>query len=194
MRNKYIKKLISNIYNFKFEIAAYLLSLIGLAKTKIFFDKNKTNRLEIGSGLTAKKDGFATSDLSFKVDYPYDLRLGLPFPNESVDLIYSEHVLEHFSHEDLIFLLKDCCRVLKPSGTFSVAVPNTKIYLDAYLNPNEFDYTKYCSYDFGLSYKSKIDYVNYIFYMGGEHRYMFDEDNILLILKDVGFKYVKLRI
>jgi predicted SAM-dependent methyltransferase len=153
------------------------------------------NKLEIGIGNSRKKNGFISSDLSFKTDFPYDLRLGLPFPNESIDLIYSEHVLEHFSYDDLIFLLKDCYRVLKPKGIFSLAIPNAKLYIDAYFNSEKFHFQeKYCRYkEFKLSYRSRLDYVNYIFYMDGHHRYMFDEESILIILTDIGFNNVRLR-
>lgn len=177
----------------KFETLSYLYSLIGLIKTKLIFKRNKVNSLEIGLGESKKKKGFITSDLNLKTDFPYDLRLGLPFPNESIDLVYSEHVLEHFSYGDLISLLKDCYRVLKPNGVFSLVVPNARKYIEGYFHPEIMDVEKDCVYQFGLSYKSKIDYVNYIFYMDGQHRYMFDEENILTILSEIGFKDVKLR-
>lgn len=193
MISRHIKRLKEIYRSVKFEITSYLISLVGLMKAKLAFDKKKVNKLEIGLGNSRKKEGFITSDLNLKTDYPYDLRMGLPFGKDSIDMIYSEHVLEHFSYKDLIFLLKDCYRVMKPNGVFSVAIPNAKIYLNAYANSEPFDQKKYCSYQFGLSYKNKIDYVNYIFYMDGEHRHMFDEESVVTILSEVGFNNVKLR-
>lgn len=190
---KYVNRLKGSYAVIKFEIYSQVCTLIGIVKSKLFFNKNKLTKLEIGVGNTARKNGFITSDISFKTDFPFDLRLGLPFPDSSIDLIYAEHVLEHFEYNDLVYLLKACHRVLKPDGIISVVVPDAKIYLKAYFQPEAFDYKKYCLYDFGLSYKYKIDYVNYMFYMGGHHRYMFDEESILTILKDVGFKNVCLR-
>lgn len=193
MFNIFIKKLKTSYWFLLFEINTFICSFVGVVKSKLFFNKSKRNKLEIGVGNSRKKEGFITSDIDLKTDYPYDLRYGLPFPDESIDFIYAEHVLEHFSYSDLISLLKDCQRALKSGGVFSIVIPNARIYLNAYAHPEHFDFKKYCAWDFGLSYKSKIDYVNYIFYMGGQHRYMFDEDNILIILKDIGFNSVRLR-
>ncbi len=187
---------IKGIYRtIQFEISSYFFSLIGLLKSKLFFDKNQTNNLEIGLGTSEKKEGFITSDINLATDFPYDLRMGLPFPDASIDFIYSEHVLEHFSYNDLILLLQDCYRVLKENGIFRLVVPNAAIYLNAYSQKEKIDddfKKKYCRYEFGLSYKSPIDYVNYIFYMNGEHRHMFDPDSILVILSELGFKNVHL--
>ncbi len=193
MSKRYFARLSHTFALVRFEIRAYGLSLVGLVKSKVFFDKNKVNKLEIGAG-NVRKNGFITLDLSRKTDFPFDLRIGLPFPDESLDFIYSEHVMEHFSYDDLRALLKDCYRALKPSGIFSAAIPNARIYLDAYLHPANFDREKYCQYkQYHLAYKSRIDFVNYIFYMNGHHRYMFDEDNIQSVLTDVGLRNVRLR-
>ena len=178
---------------FKFELLCHFCSLYGALKAKLFFDEKNTNKLEIGIGSSQKKNGFISSDINCSTDYPYDLRLGLPFPDASIDFIYAEHVLEHFDYKDLLNLVKDCYRVLKPNGEFSVVVPDAAIYLKAYNNPDSFDYRKYCLYEFGLTYKTKIDYVNYIFYMDGHHRYMFDKVNLLVILSDCGFRQVSTR-
>jgi predicted SAM-dependent methyltransferase len=193
INNKYARRLKSSYAVIRFEISSNICSLIGILKSKLFFNKDRVNNLELGVGNSKRKKAFITSDISLKTDFPYDLRLGLPFPEKSIDFIYAEHVLEHFNYDELTHLLMDCYRVLKPSGILSLVVPNASIYLNAYFHPKDFDFKTFCAWDFGLSYKFKIDYVNYIFYMGGHHRYMFDEENILVILKDIGFNNVHLR-
>lgn len=147
------------------------------------------HNLELGAGNT-RRSGFFTVDLSLSADFPYDLRAGLPFQKNSIDFIYGEHVLEHFSIQDLLNLLKECYRVLKPGGRLSVVVPDASIYINAYSKNDLFDKENYCLFEFGLPYKTKIDYLNYIFYMGGHHRYMFDTENMLAILTLCGFKNV----
>lgn len=191
--NRFLKRLKEICSIFIFELFSYLYSIIGLIKTRFVFRKDNINKLEIGAGKSPKKSGFITSDLSLKTDFPFDLRMGLPFPDESIDLIYAEHVIEHFNFKDLIILLNDCYRVLKNRGILSLAVPNIRIWVDAYYKDEELNLKKYCGYIFGLTYKSKIDYLNYIFYMDGQHRHMFDEDSMLVILRDVGFKDAHIR-
>ena len=193
MRSRYPGRLRESCALVRAEARTHLCSLVGLVKARLFFDKRRVNRLEIGPGGVKTKEGFITSDLSFRTDFPYDLRLGLPFPDESLDLIYSEHVLEHFRYPDLVALLRDCYRTLKPNGVFSLAVPNARIYLEAYSHPETFDARTYCTYDTGLSLRTPIDYVNYMSYMGGEHRHMFDEESILALLGQIGLREVRLR-
>jgi predicted SAM-dependent methyltransferase len=65
----------------------------------------------------------------------WDLQEDLPFPDESFDVVYHSHVLEHFSKTDGIQLLSRCRRVLKPDGVIRVVVPDleriARLYLEA---------------------------------------------------------------
>lgn len=45
-------------------------------------------------------------------------------PNESVELIYACHVLEHFGRDDIYRVLKEWFRVLKTDGILRVSVPD----------------------------------------------------------------------
>lgn len=151
-------------------------------------------KVELGSGKRPGMEDWNSIDLGSDSDIQIDLSLPLPFPDNCVTKIYSSHLLEHFSYpKPMTDLLEECYRILKPGGVFSVAVPNAKIYLDAYFSSEEFEYKKYCVHDAGLTFKSRIEYVNYIAYMGGHHRHMFDEENLVIILSDVGFKNVRIR-
>ena len=48
----------------------------------------------------------------------------LRFQNESVDFIYSSHLLEHIYPNDCINFLKECRRILKPGGTMRHCFPD----------------------------------------------------------------------
>ncbi|MFO7033224.1 hypothetical protein B9T07_26245 [Limnospira fusiformis CCALA 023] len=123
-----------------------------------------------------------------------DLRNPLPFPDESVAEIYSSHILEHFLYPyQMGEILKECYRILKKGGIFRVCVPNSRIYIEAYLNPENFDSERYCQYKPAYDYKSPIDYINYIAYMAGHHYHMFDESNLICVFSQAGFDHVKLR-
>jgi predicted SAM-dependent methyltransferase len=50
-----------------------------------------------------------------------DLR---PFPDDSVDLVYASHCLEHFSHREVNRVLTEWRRVLKPNGILRLGVPD----------------------------------------------------------------------
>lgn len=69
----------------------------------------------------------------------------LPFDDGSVHLIYSSHVIEYFDRTEVMVLLTEWHRVLKPDGLLRIAVPDfemmselyvrRKIELDKFLGP-----------------------------------------------------------
>ena len=148
--------------------------------------------LELGAGPVKGKNGWLTIDVNEGADLTWDLNLPLPFPDESVCKIYSSHLLEHFFYRDLVRLLADCHRVLKRGGSFSVCVPDASIYVRAYMNskaPGVVQWEPAVIPDSDC----KMDWLNYIAYMNGHHRYMFDTENLLRVLRNAGFSDVQSR-
>jgi len=56
------------------------------------------------------------------------------FENDSVDLIYASHVIEYFDRGEVLLLLAEWKRVLKPNGILRLAVPNFATLSKLYLN------------------------------------------------------------
>lgn len=53
-------------------------------------------------------------------------------PDESVDLIYNCHVLEHFKRRDVQRVLREWRRVLKPAGVLRISVPDFEKLCEVY--------------------------------------------------------------
>jgi predicted SAM-dependent methyltransferase len=153
---------------------------------------NDNVKIELGAGEKKGGNGWITVDINNKCDIYWDLRCPLPFPNFSVDMIYSSHLLEHFYYKDLEKLLNECFRILKKGGAFSTCVPNARIYIEKYMT-GAFDYDKYLQYRPAVISHSKIDIVNYIAYMDGHHRHMFDENGLVELLKHANFINITIR-
>lgn len=149
-------------------------------------------KLEFGSGRKLGVSGWTTVDL-YGADINYDLRRGIPLPDSSVDAIYSSHLLEHMPYKSLLSFLQECRRVFKSGGIFSVCVPNAKLYIEAYLSNTNYRAISSCYQPAVVDTGSFIDQVNYVAYMGGEHMYMFDEENLVNILIKSEYKNVALR-
>ena len=147
--------------------------------------------LELGAGDKKGKEGWVTIDVTKNCDIFWDLRKGLPFPDESIAKIYSSHFFEHLSFKESQQLLDECRRVLVSGGTFSICVPNARLYIEAYLKPDSMVENRFFKHAYNNT--TRIDYVNYTAYMGGDHRYMFDEENLLHILKSKAFRNAHLR-
>lgn len=58
-----------------------------------------------------------------KPDYRCDLR-HLPVEDESFDVVYSRHVLEHFGRAELMKVLGEWTRILRVGGEFRLSSPN----------------------------------------------------------------------
>ena len=128
-----------------------------------------------------------TLDQSLACDIYCDLTKGLPFPDDSINMIYSSHVFEHFTYLEGQALLKESLRVLVPGGIFSIAVPNARLYIDSYLNDLALDNPNFFRFKPAYNNTTRIDFVNYCAYMDGRHKYMFDEENLLFRLRESGF-------
>ena len=86
--------------------------------------------LNLGCG-NAKMDDFINIDFDEKVKPDLNINLGnsvLPYSDESVDYVYSNHFFEHITREETNFLLKELYRVLKKGSCIEICVPH-------YLNP-----------------------------------------------------------
>jgi len=161
------------------------------AKVREFVASGKPIDLDIGAG-DASRPGWVTLDISDGCDLYWDLRRGIPFPDGSVRRVYSSHLFEHMDYEAGQVLLGEVMRVLEPGGEVSVCVPNARLYIDAYLGVRELS----PDHDFwepALQGREGISLINYVAYMGGEHKCLFDIDSLLARLQLAGFVDVAAR-
>ena len=61
-----------------------------------------------------------------------NLLKGIPFEDNSFDVVYHSQVLEHFPPETGTFLVNECFRVLKPGGFIRIVVPDLENIVDEY--------------------------------------------------------------
>jgi predicted SAM-dependent methyltransferase len=99
---------------------------------------NSVRKLNLGCGTTYRKDwiNIDIAPISAEV-LPFNLKEGIPFPNNSFDAVYHSHVLEHFSRQQGETLIKECTRVLKPKGILRVAIPDLEKIVREYLKKLE---------------------------------------------------------
>jgi predicted SAM-dependent methyltransferase len=113
----------------------------------------------------------------------------LPFDDESVDLIYASHVLEHVEWTCTDFALGEAWRALKPGGSIEIWVP-------------DFDYIVQCyrAQKMGDDWRREnwqgdfMRWVNGRLFAYGDawnhHRCMFDFDYLDKCLRTAGFAKV----
>jgi predicted SAM-dependent methyltransferase len=62
-----------------------------------------------------------------------NLLKGIPFNNDTFDMVYHSHAIEHFSKQDAPKFLKECYRVLKPNGIIRIAFPDLEQMVSHYI-------------------------------------------------------------
>lgn len=87
--------------------------------------------LNLGSG-SRKLPGFINIDIEPGADKVFDITKGLPFENNSVDGIYSEHFIEHITQAEGIALLRECRRILRAHGVLRIATPDLDVMVQEY--------------------------------------------------------------
>lgn len=63
----------------------------------------------------------------------HDLRKGIPLEDQTADVVYHSHVLEHIDRAVVPAFFAEVLRVLKPGGIHRVVVPDLERYAEEYL-------------------------------------------------------------
>lgn len=64
----------------------------------------------------------------------HDLKKGIPFADNSFDVVYHSHVLEHFPKVEALTFIRECYRVLRPQGILRVVVPDLEQIVRMYVH------------------------------------------------------------
>lgn len=119
-----------------------------------------------------------------RLDLRWDLRRGVPFPDESVDAVFSEHLLEHLPLEAGLHLLAECYRVLRPSGILRIGVPDLGRYVRSYVDGDTF-----ISMVRPGRPTPALALIEPFFRHG--HRSMYDFETLRLALSEAGFNEIE---
>ena len=132
------------------------------------------------------------------IDLCWDIRQGIPLASGSMQGIFSEHCLEHFSLPTVRFVLKEFRRLLQPSGTLRLVLPDAGLYLGLYAQRVAGEISPPFPYedaDRRCGLRSPLVSVNRLFYLDRDssagHRCMFDADLLAELLVEAGFQEVE---
>jgi len=163
------------------------------------YKERKDLRVNIGSGSEGKA-GWENIDMyrGKGVTCVYDCRTSLPFADNSVNFIFTEHFFEHIDYiDDVPGFLSECFRVLKPGGAIRIIVPDGEGFLRAYCEEGWAAFGKkremaedQIDVGFGWRYNTKMELVNFIFRQDIQHRFIYDYPTLEYVLRRAGFTKV----
>lgn len=126
-----------------------------------------------------------------------DVRKKLPFDDESVDFIYSSHLIEHLRKNEAEKVLRECFRVLKRGGLIRLVIPDLELMARNYIKEvenirNNKEKKEYFPSEIfldmlGMGERTKTPLILKIFSSGSIHRWMYDQFSLTALLESCGF-------
>ncbi len=119
--------------------------------------------------------------------YVHDLTRPFPWAGESVDAVYSSHMLEHLTRAQGREFLRECHRVLRKGGVIRIIVPDLHVLVEEYrrgaVRADEFVERLGVLYGTGGSgIRSRLAHLIHF-----PHQCMYDTATLVGILREIGF-------
>ena len=141
--------------------------------------------LNIGCG-RQHLSGFVNMDIEQPYDVKLDATQGLPYQDQTVDGVYSEHFFEHLTQTEGLAFLRECRRVLKLDGRIRVAMPDLDEEVRRYVS------TDWRGDDgiFNLGFEwvaNRCEMLNIGMREWG-HKYLYNEEELVRVARMAGFE------
>lgn len=132
--------------------------------------------------------GWINVDLIGKgADVTWDIRRPLPFPDASVEAVFTEHVLEYMPYSVVIGVLREIRRSLVPGGVARVVLPDAGFYARHYATGDADEVLRRMR----PGRPTPLLVLREVFQEYG-HRTAFDADTLVLLFRAAGFDAVEL--
>jgi predicted SAM-dependent methyltransferase len=160
-----------------------------------YLAEHQTRKLHIGCGFN-NLENWLNSDC-----FPHsnnvlhlDARETFPFKDNQFDYIFSEHMIEHVSFTNGLYMLKECYRILNKNGKIRVSTPNLQFLIDLYRSNKSDIQNNYIRWSTDAFLKNAPIYdatfVINNFVRDWGHLFIYDERTLRFSLESVGFKNI----
>ena len=168
--------------------------LTGTDKRKIsqYLSRHSIKKLHLGCGYHPIA-GWLNSDLfpQSKEVVVVDATKKFPFPSDTFDYIFSEHMIEHMPYQYGQRMLQECYRVIKPGGSIRISTPDLAFLISLYGKSRthlQDNYIKWATDEFMDDAPAYCDtFVINNFVRDWGHTFIYDEKTLRLALKLAGF-------
>ena len=161
--------------------------------TRAYLSQSPSPRLHIGCG-DNHLEGWLNTELTPRGDQIFlDATKPFPFSNDSFDLIYTEHMIEHIPHASARQMVGECRRVLRPGGTLRVVTPDMaflRSLLDGVEHPRRAEYFEFYKRHNRLVEPFTATHLVNHFVRAWGHQFIYDRDSLVSLLCDAGFENV----
>ena len=116
-----------------------------------------------------------------------DATKGLPLQDETVDVLYSSHMLEHLDRNEASMFLKEAFRVLRPGGVIRIAVPDLKKQVKKYNEEGDADAFIEATYLCVPRPRSLAQKLRLLLVGPRNHQWMYDGNSLSRLVQKHGF-------
>jgi SAM-dependent methyltransferase len=112
----------------------------------------------------------------------------IPVPDNSVEVLYSSHMVEHLDREEVKSFLSEARRILSTNGIIRIAVPDLRILVEHYIGDGDADSFIEKT---GLGRKtarSLVERIRLLLFGDRSHKWMYDGPSMVSLLISMGFK------
>ena len=169
-------------------------------------------KLNLGAGPNWKNEGWHILDHKINKNDEYKIKGNLNninLKNQSCDLIFISHTLEHIPHIQIQNVLTEINRIMKKNSTIRILVPNLSAVAKAYVKKDKKFFKKALDEDHSIRQDLGLGgmFMNFIvspgqdtilldrdlnkFIAGYAHLYSYDFEMMKILLKKCGFKSIK---
>lgn len=122
-----------------------------------------------------------------------DATKNIPFPNGSVNCIYTSHMFEHLSREGAQSFLNEALRVLCQGGVLRISVPDVSKAIDSYQDQRDADQLMSTLFVTAPPISGLRDKLKLLVSGYRHHQWMYDGDSLSKLLSSSGFKNVSVQ-
>jgi SAM-dependent methyltransferase len=150
-------------------------------------------KINFGCGLEQKLPGWINVDKNVAAtpDVIADLSRDMPFPSASIDFIFSEALLEQLDLAQSKHFLRECHRILKPSGVMRLLAADLEKLVRTYLQePEWLVQTWDITVGVPLKTRGACEVVNLGIRLG---QFFFDRQTFRQVASECGFRVADVR-
>jgi len=149
-----------------------------------------TDKLQLGAG-SALLSGWINTDIDLDGNSSYlDVTKPFPFDDDTFRYVFCEHLIEHLSYQEGLFMLRECRRVLRSGGILRVATPDLAQLLGLFnnkLSQIQRRYIKYLTDNYAPDTNYRPCHVINIAFRTWGHQFIYDEVTLGDALIKAGF-------
>ena len=145
--------------------------------------QSNNEKLHLGCG-DVRLSGWLNIDLDAPgADMHLDFTKPLPFANDSITHIFSEHFIEHITRAEAVSFLRECRRILTLNGVLRISTPNLRFLIISYVAKEKDTWGELWQPN------SLCNMVNEGMRSWG-HQFIYDADELARIFVEAGFNSI----